>query len=348
MRIAVNGMGRIGRLCIRIALSRNAPGFEIGVLNSTSPTSVLAHLLAYDTVHGKWDADIRSEPDRLIVSGHEIPVISERDPAQLPWQSFGIDLVIDATGKFRDRVSLEKHLKAGAGKVLLTAPGKDLDATIVLGVNEERYDPKRHRLVSAASCTTNCLAPVLKILDGAFGVKRGWLTSIHAYTNDQNHMDNPHKDLRRARACTQSIIPTTTGVSKALVDVLPRLAPHLKGVSVRVPTPDVSLLDLLVFLNRSVEPADVANAFQAAIAEGMGAYVAYNELPLVSSDYIGSDKSAVIDGLSIMTDGDSLKLMAWYDNEWGYASRLIDLAAYMSQAEFQIRKGGDTCLVPTV
>jgi len=348
MRVAVSGMGRIGRLCIRRSLTQRVPDFEISVLNSTCPAPVLAHLLAYDTVHGKWDADIRCESDRLIIDGREIPVISERDPAKLPWHSYDIDLVIDATGKFRDRASLNKHLSAGAGKVLLTAPGKEVDLTVVMGVNEERYDANRHRLVSAASCTTNCLAPVLKILDGAFGVKRGWLTAIHAYTSDQNHMDNPHKDLRRARACTQSIIPTSTGVSKALADVLPRLAPHLKGVSVRVPTPDVSLLDLQVVLNRPIEPADAAQAFQAAIAEEMGAYVAYNELPLVSSDYIGSDKSAVIDGLSMMAQGDSLKLMAWYDNEWGYACRVVDLAAYMFQAECRMRKEGDPCLIPTI
>lgn len=348
MRVAISGMGRIGRLCIRRALTQSNLGIEVGALNSTCPTSVLAHLLAFDTVHGRWDAHIIAEPDRLIIDGLEIPVVMERDPACLPWHSLGIDLAIDATGKFKDRVSLEQHVSAGASKVLLTAPGKNVDLTVVMGVNEDRYDPSQHTVVSAASCTTNCLAPVLKIVDEAFGVKQGWVTAIHAYTNDQNHMDNPHKDLRRARACTQSIIPTSSGVSKALADVLPELAPRMKGGAVRVPTPDVSLLDMQLTLYQSVEPADVAQAFQSAVTHKMGTYVEYNELPLVSSDYIGSDKSAIIDGLSMMTHDHSLKLMAWYDNEWGYASRVIDLAAYMSEADSLTKKEETTCLVPTM
>lgn len=344
MRVALSGTGRIGRLCLRKALAMKPSDFEIAAINSLCPTSTLAHLLLYDTVHGRWDADVRVDGEDLIVNGRRIKVISERKPEQLPWGELGIDLVIDATGKFTDREGMEKHLSAGARKVLITSPGQQADLTVVMGVNEDRYDPERHRFISAASCTTNCLAPLLKILNDAFGVSRGWITSIHAFTNDQKHLDNPHKDLRRARACTQSIVPTSTGVSKALADVLPELAPFMKGISVRVPTPDVSLLDLQVQLKKTVQAGEVREALQRAVGKGLGAYVEYNELPLVSSDYIGNDKSAVIDGLSVMTQGDQLKLLAWYDNEWGYASRVIDLCGYISQAESKMNRGGESCL----
>jgi len=338
LRVALSGTGRIGRLCLRKALSEECGDLEISVVNSTCSARVLAHLLQYDTVHGKWDAVIEVEDRALTINGRRITLISGRhSPDALPWREFGVELAIDATGKFTDRSGMEKHLAAGAEKVLITSPGKDVDLTVVMGVNERRYDARRHRLLSAASCTTNCLAPVLYILDEAFGVKRGWMTTVHAYTNDQKHLDNPHQDLRRARSCTSSIIPTSTGAGKALADVLPHLAPHIRGVSLRVPTQDVSLLDVQLQLHGAVKTQDVKTAFEQAIAGSLGAYVDYNELPLVSSDYIGNAKSAVIDGLSIMTDGDQVKLLAWYDNEWAYACRVIDFARYIAQ-ESQMHK----------
>lgn len=345
VRVGLSGTGRIGRLCIRRALSQKSRDYELTVINTTCPIHTLAHLLQYDTVHGKWDAEIEIHKDQLMINGNRISIVSEIDPSLIPWQEYGVELVIDSTGKFTDRLAMEKHLSSGAQRVLITSPGRDVDLTIVMGVNEDRYDPSRHRLLSAASCTTNCLAPVLHILDDAFGVKQGWMTAVHAYTNDQNHTDNPHKDLRRARSCTSSIIPTSTGVSKSLIDVLPGLAPRIKGISVRVPTQDVSLLDLqLVLKSPAVQIADVKKAFQTAIAGELGAYVDYNELPLVSSDYIGNEKSAVVDGLSIMTQEDQVKLLAWYDNEWAYASRVIDVTRLVAEVEGRLLKGGEQCV----
>ncbi|NQX68650.1 type I glyceraldehyde-3-phosphate dehydrogenase [Paenibacillus alba] len=349
MRVGISGTGRIGRLCLRKALNDRQQDYEIKVINSTSPIQVLAHLLKYDSVHGRWDAKIEVLNDHvMIINGQRIAVISEREPDLLPWEDSGVELVVDATGKFNHRHGAERHLFAGAKKVLITAPGTNMDLTVVMGVNEHQYDPKRHRLLSAASCTTNCLAPILHILDEAFHVKQGWMTTVHAFTNDQNHMDNPHKDLRRARACTHSIIPTSTGVGKALLDVLPHLASRIQGVSVRVPTQDVSLMDLQVVVGRKVKVDDVKLAIQQAIAGQIGAFVDYNELPLVSVDYIGNKKSAIIDGLSIMTQEDQIKLLAWYDNEWGYANRVIDLVAYMSHMESTQSKGEATCLKQTM
>ncbi|KIL41358.1 glyceraldehyde-3-phosphate dehydrogenase [Gordoniibacillus kamchatkensis] len=344
MRIGLSGTGRIGRLFIRKALSAGKPGVELRAINSTTPAPTLAHLLKYDSVHGVWDANVQTEDGDLVVNGKRIPVVSERSPDLLPWEEYGVDLVIDATGKFCDRHGAEKHLFAGAKKVLVTAPGKNMDLTVVMGVNERKYDPLRHRLLSTASCTTNCIAPVLRILDDAFGVKQGWMTTVHAYTNDQNHLDNPHKDLRRARACTNSIIPTSTGVGKALADVLPHLAPVIQGISVRVPTQDVSLLDLQVQLGQTVDVTDVRKAFQQAVAGTIGTYVGYNELPLVSADYVGNEKSAIVDGLSVLARGDQVKLLAWYDNEWAYASRVYDFAAYAARAELSGKGEKAQCL----
>ncbi|RAP75254.1 type I glyceraldehyde-3-phosphate dehydrogenase [Paenibacillus montanisoli] len=332
MKIGLSGTGRIGRLCLRKALAK-ACAWEIGLINTTASIETLAHLLQYDSIHGKWDADIQVDGDRLIVNGHPIPVVSLPDPDSIPWGQYGIELVIDATGKFANRSGMEKHLSSGARKVLVTSPSDDADLTIVLGVNEHLYDPIRHHLLSAASCTTNCLAPVLFILDQAFGVKYGWMTTVHAFTSDQKHLDNNHKDLRRARACTSSIIPTSTGISKALTKVLPSLAPHMKGISLRVPTQDVSLLDLQVGLNKPATVEEVQKAFKLAVAGRLGAYVDYNELPLVSTDYIGNEKSAVIDGLSIMSQQDQVKVLAWYDNEWAYASRVTDIVSMVAEKE---------------
>jgi glyceraldehyde 3-phosphate dehydrogenase len=349
MRVGISGTGRIGRLCLRNALTKKQQGFEVKVINSTSPIHVLAHLLKYDSVHGTWDAQIEVLNDNLImINGQRISVICEREPDLLPWEDYGVELVVDATGKFNHRHGAERHLFAGAKKVLITAPGTNMDLTVVMGVNENRYEPKKHRLLSAASCTTNCIAPILHILDEAFQIKQGWMTTVHAFTNDQNHVDNPHKDLRRSRSCTNAIIPTSTGVGKALIDVLPHLASQIQGVSVRVPTQDVSLLDLQVVVGRKVRVDEVKHAIKQAVAGQIGTFVDYNELPLVSVDYIGNEKSAIIDGLSIMTQEDQIKLLAWYDNEWGYANRVIDLVSYISRAESTQLKEEATCLTQTM
>ncbi|GGG15918.1 type I glyceraldehyde-3-phosphate dehydrogenase [Paenibacillus abyssi] len=331
MRVALSGTGRIGRLFLRKMLSEPHPELELCVINSTGKAPDLAHLLKYDSVHGIWDADVTSDESGLIINGDRIPLLSERAPDALPWKRYGIDLVIDATGQFNDRSGAEKHLHAGAKKVLITAPGRGMDLTVVMGVNEQHYEPEQHKLLSAASCTTNCIAPLLRILDDAFGVHHGWMTTVHAFTNDQHHVDSLHKDLRRARSCVSSIIPTSTGVGTALTGVLPHLASHIQGLSVRVPTQDVSLLDLQVQLNQPITISDVKEAFQQAIHGPIGKYVGYNELPLVSSDYIGNEKSATVDGMSMMINNDQLKLLAWYDNEWAYACRIVDFATLISQ-----------------
>jgi len=348
MRIALSGTGRIGRLIIRRAFRDGpTPEVEWAAINSTCPIPVLAHLLRYDSVHGQWDADIRAEEAHIVINGCRIPVVSERDPGLLPWRKLGVDLVIDATGKFADRPSMSKHLSSGARFAVLTYPSKEADLTVVMGVNQDRFDPGLHRLVSAASCTTNCLAPILYVLDREFGVRSGWMTTIHAYTSDQRLLDNPHRDLRRARAAAGSIVPTTTGVSRALADVLPGLAPHIAGISVRVPTQDVSLVDLQVALNRTVEPEDLEEAFRKAIAEDMGPYVEYTKLPLVSADFIGNEKSAVVDGLSVMTRGNEVKLLAWYDNEWAYSCRVIDLVRHIASAKSRVAEEGESWLSRT-
>jgi glyceraldehyde 3-phosphate dehydrogenase len=264
-----------------------------------------------------------------LIDGHVIEMLSERDPEKLAWSRYGVDLVIDATGKFNSKEGAQKHLAAGAAHVLITAPGKKMDLTVVMGVNDHLYDPRKHQLISAASCTTNCLSPVLYILDQAFGVQTGWMTTVHSYTSDQNHLDNPHTDLRRARACTESIVPTTTGAGKALADVLPHLAPHIQGVSLRVPTQDVSLGDLTVRIARETNVEQVKKVFKAASEGSLSPYVAYTEEPLVSADYRGCPKSAVIDGPTIMVMKDQIKVLAWYDNEWTYASRVVELAQLM-------------------
>jgi glyceraldehyde 3-phosphate dehydrogenase len=344
MRVGISGTGRIGRLCLRSAFTQKQSDYQVKVINSTSPIHVLAHLLKYDSVHGIWDASIEMEDNDLIINGQRVSVICEREPDLLPWEDNGVDLAVDATGKFNHRHGAERHLFAGAKKVLVTAPASNMDLTVVMGVNENKYDPNRHRLLSAASCTTNCIAPVLHILDEAFGVKQGWMTAVHAFTNDQNLMDNPHKDLRRARACTNSIIPTSTGVGKALIDVIPHLASSIQGISIRVPTQDVSLLDLQVVVGQNVQVEEVKHSIKQAITGNIGTIVDYNELPLVSADYIGNSKSAIIDGLSIMTQGDQIKLLAWYDNEWAYASRVIDFVSYISRAEGTQLKGETKCL----
>lgn len=328
--VGISGMGRIGRLLVRKIFAEKQQAFHLKAINCSYPVETIAHLLKYDTVHGRWDANITVSGGRLVINGTSISIVSERDPSRLPWKRLGVDLAIDATGKFNDREGASKHIEAGASRVLITAPGKQMDLTIVMGVNEHLFHPDHHKLVSAASCTTNCLSPLLYILDEAFGVRSGWMSTIHSFTSDQNHLDNPHKDLRRARSCTSSIVPTSTGVGKALVDVLPDLAPHIQGISLRVPTQDVSLVDLTVSVSRAGSLEQVKAVLQAgAQSARLSPYVSYSDEPLVSADYIGCPKSAVIDGPSVMVMDNQIKVLAWYDNEWAYASRVIELAQFM-------------------
>ncbi len=324
--VGISGMGRIGRLLVRQIFSNPKPTISLNAINSIYPVETIAHLLKYDSVHGRWDVDIAIRDQFLVINGHPIPVVFEREPENILWSRYGVDLAIDATGKFTDREGALKHVVSGATNVLITAPGNQMDLTVVMGVNDHLYDPKKHKLLSAASCTTNCLSPVLHILDKTFGVQTGWLTTVHSYTSDQNHLDNPHKDLRRARACTESIVPTTTGVGKALADVLPHLASRIQGMSLRVPTKDVSLIDLNVKVSRTTSVSEVNSVLQAAAEGSCTPYIGFSTEPLVSADYIGSSKSAVVDGLSTLVMNDEIKVLAWYDNEWAYACRVMDVA----------------------
>ncbi|WHY76423.1 glyceraldehyde-3-phosphate dehydrogenase [Neobacillus sp. WH10] len=329
-RIAINGFGRIGRMVFRKAILENK--FEIVAINASYPAETLAHLIKYDTNHGPFQGDVIPLDHELIVNGKRIKLLSERNPEELPWRELGIDIVIEATGKFNAREKAALHLDAGAKKVILTAPGKNEDVTIVMGVNNEMLDITNHDIISNASCTTNCLAPVAKVLDEKFGIENGLMTTIHAYTNDQKNIDNPHKDLRRARACGQSIIPTTTGAAKALSLVLPQLKGKLHGMSLRVPTPNVSLVDLVVDLKRDVTVDDINHAFIEASNGSLKGIVDFTVEPLVSIDFNTNEHSAIIDGLSTMVMGTrKVKVLAWYDNEWGYSSRVVDLAVFVAE-----------------
>ncbi|XEC95639.1 type I glyceraldehyde-3-phosphate dehydrogenase [Paenibacillus tarimensis] len=334
----ISGMGRIGRLLVRRMFAENEPAVKLSAINSIYPAETVAHLLRYDSVHGKWDADVKVDGGDLVINGHYIKVVCERDPRNIPWRELGVKLVLDSTGKFNNREGARQHFEAGASQVIITAPGKDMDITIVMGVNDRLFDPGLHKLLSTASCTTNCLSPVLAVLDQSLQIKRGWVTTVHAFTSDQNHLDNPHQDLRRARACTQSIVPTTTGAGKALKDVLPHLAPHIHGMSLRVPTQDVSVIDLTVTLSRETSGEEIKSIFRKAASGEFAPYLAYSEEPLVSIDYTGSSKSAVIDGLSIMASGHEAKILAWYDNEWGYACRVVELAGLVETKIAGIRE----------
>ncbi|WP_309119174.1 glyceraldehyde 3-phosphate dehydrogenase NAD-binding domain-containing protein [Paenibacillus sp.] len=323
--IGINGLGRIGRLTLRRLLERErTTGLRVEAVNSLYPAETIAHLLRYDSIHGKLDASLKAEGGRLLANGRAIEVLCERDPTRIPWSSSGVSTVIESTGQFNDAEGAGKHLSAGAEYVVVTAPGKGMDITIVKGVNEEDFDRARHRLVSTASCTTNCVAPVLHALDRAYGVVDGWITAVHAYTNDQRHLDNPHSDLRRARACTQSIVPTTTGIGKALTNVLPHLADSVHGLSIRVPTPNVSIADMTVTLKRSTD-VDQLRRVLLARQSACGDVLGFVDEPLVSVDFVGDSRSAVIDGLALAVYGNQAKILAWYDNEWGYSCRVVDM-----------------------
>ncbi|OGD72330.1 MAG: type I glyceraldehyde-3-phosphate dehydrogenase [Candidatus Coatesbacteria bacterium RBG_13_66_14] len=325
MKVAINGFGRIGRTLLRYARGRY--DYEIVAINDITDAKTLAHLLKHDSIHGTYPADVSIDGDYLVVDGDRIRVLAERDPAKLPWGEMGVDVVLEATGLFRDRAGAGKHLQAGAKKVVISAPGKEPDITVVLGVNFDAYDPKKHHIISNASCTTNCLAPVAKVLHESFGIERGLMTTIHSYTNDQRILDLPHKDLRRARAAAMNMIPTTTGAAKAVGLVLPDLAGKLDGIAVRVPTPDVSLVDLVVLLKREATVEEINGAVRAAAEGPLKGILVYCEEPLVSSDFIGNPASSIFDAEYTKSYGSFAKVMSWYDNEWGYSCRTADLIA---------------------
>ena len=322
--IAINGFGRIGRRVFRQAILQD--DLNIVAINASYPSETLAHLVKYDTNHGRFEGTVEAVEGALIVNGKRVQLVSERDPLKLPWKELGVDIVIEATGKFNARDKAALHLEAGAKKVILTAPGKNEDITVVMGVNDDKLDLSKHDVISNASCTTNCLAPVAKVLNDKFGIDNGLMTTVHAYTNDQKNIDNPHKDLRRARACAESIIPTSTGAAKALALVLPELQGKLHGMALRVPTPNVSLVDLVVDLNKDVTVEEVNAAFIEASQTSLKGVLDFTTEPLVSVDFNTNPASATVDGLTTMVMGTrKVKVLAWYDNEWGYSTRVVDL-----------------------
>ncbi|HJF33399.1 MAG TPA: glyceraldehyde-3-phosphate dehydrogenase [Sporosarcina psychrophila] len=329
--IAINGFGRIGRMVFRQMIKED--DVTIVAINAMYSSETLAHLIKYDTNHGTFDGEVIAEENAIVVNGKRVKIVSDRDPLNLPWKELEIDIVIEATGKFNARDKAALHLKAGAKKVIISAPGKDEDITIVLGVNDDKLDIEKHDVISNASCTTNCLAPVAKVLNDAFGIDNGLMTTVHAYTNDQKNLDNPHKDLRRARACAQSIIPTSTGAAKALALVLPELEGKIHGMALRVPTPNVSLVDLVVDLKQDVTVDMVNDAFKQASKGAMEGILRFTTEPLVSIDFNTTTDSAIIDGLSTIVMADrKVKVLAWYDNEWGYSARVVDLTKRVAAA----------------
>lgn len=330
VKVGINGFGRIGRNVFRAALKN--PDVEVIAVNDLTDANMLAHLLQYDTVHGKLDAEVSVNGNNLVVDGKEIKVLSERDPAQLGWGDLGVEVAVESTGRFTKRADAAKHLDAGAKKVVISAPANDEDITIVMGVNEDKYDPASHHVLSNASCTTNCLAPLAKVLNDEFGIKRGLMTTVHSYTNDQQILDLPHKDYRRARAAAENIIPTTTGAAKAVSLVLPELKGKLNGMAMRVPTPNVSLVDLVVDLEKNVTVDDINAALKAKAEGSLKGILAYNEEPLVSKDYNGTTVSSTVDALSTMVVEDNfVKVISWYDNEFGYSNRVVDLVNYIAK-----------------
>src|SRR5688572_8197600 len=331
-KVAINGFGRIGRNILRAAKKHKA-GFDFVAVNDITDNTTLAHLLKYDSVHGKYDGTVQPTEGGLLVDGDKLRVTSEKDPAALPWKELGVDIVFESTGRFTEREAAAKHLAAGAKKVIITAPAKGEDVTIVMGVNEDKYDAKAHTIISNASCTTNCLVPVVKVLRDKFGFKRGVMMTCHSYTNDQNILDLPHKDLRRARAAAMSMIPTTTGAAKATALVIPELKGKIDGLSIRVPTPDVSVVALTAELEKNVSVEDVNNAFREAAKGELKGILDVSEEPLVSVDYIGNPASSIIDLMSTFVVQDQLiKVLSWYDNEWGYSVRCVDLAGYIAKS----------------
>ena len=329
-KVGINGFGRIGRNVFRAAL--NNPEIEIIAVNDLTDAATLAHLLKYDSIHGTFDADVTVDGDNLVVNGKKVKVLAQTDPAKLPWGELGVDIVVESTGRFTVGEKAKAHIDVGAKKVIISAPAKGEDITIVMGVNEAKYDTAKHNIVSNASCTTNCLAPFTKVLLENFGIESGLMTTVHSYTNDQRILDLPHSDLRRARAAAMSIIPTTTGAAKAVALVLPELKGKMNGFAMRVPTPNVSITDLTVVLSKDTTEKEINEALKKAAEGELKGIMGYNELPLVSKDYNGCPLSSIVDGLSTMMVGPRMaKVVAWYDNEWGYSNRVVDLAIYMAK-----------------
>nr|WP_290226961.1 type I glyceraldehyde-3-phosphate dehydrogenase [Trichocoleus desertorum] len=327
IRVAINGFGRIGRNFMRCWIGRENSHIEVVAINDTSDPKTNAHLLRYDTMLGKFDADISADDNSITVNGKTVKCVSDRNPENLPWAAWDIDLVIESTGVFTSREGASKHLKAGAKKVLITAPGKGDDGTFVVGVNDKDYDPVKHVIISNASCTTNCLAPVAKVLHENFGIVKGTMTTTHSYTGDQRLLDASHRDLRRARAAAMNIVPTTTGAAKAVALVLPELKGKLNGIALRVPTPNVSIVDLVVEVEKNTIAEQVNEVMKAASEGELKGILAYSDLPLVSTDYRGTDASSIVDAeLTMVMGGNMVKIVAWYDNEWGYSQRVVDLA----------------------
>ncbi len=328
IKVGINGFGRIGRNIMRAAMDDN--GIDIVAVNDLTNADTLAHLLKYDSILGNLKADISASGDKITVNKDEFQVLSVKDPAQLPWKSLGVDVVFESTGIFTNRDGAAKHIAAGAKKVVITAPAKGPDLTVVLGVNEDKYDAGKHHIISNASCTTNCLAPVAKVLHETFGIRKGWMTTVHSYTNDQQLLDLPHKDLRRARAAALSIIPTTTGAAIAVGEVLPEIKGRLDGIAMRVPTPNVSVVDLAVLVDKKTSKEEVNAAFKSAADGKLKGILEYTDEQLVSIDFRGNPQSSILDSsyTSVM-DGDFVKVLSWYDNEWGYSSRCVDLLRFL-------------------
>jgi glyceraldehyde 3-phosphate dehydrogenase (phosphorylating) len=333
IRIGINGFGRIGRNTLRAAKKLGIKDLDFVAVNDLTDTKTLAHLLKYDSVHGRFSGDVKAEKDALVVDGDSMQVLSERDPARLPWKDLGVDVVLESTGRFTDRDAAALHLAGGAKKVIISAPAKKEDVTLVYGVNHQSYDPAKHHIISNASCTTNCLVPVVKVILDRFGFVNGFMTTVHSYTNDQQILDLPHKDLRRARAAALSIIPTTTGAAKATSLVLPELKGKIDGVSLRVPTPDVSVVALTCTVEKTTSADEVNNAFRAAAAKGpLKDVLTVSDEPLVSVDYIGSLHSSTVDALSTnVVAGTLVNVTSWYDNEMGYSARCVDLLRYVGE-----------------
>jgi len=335
LKMAINGFGRIGRLLFRAALESEAwKDLDIVAVNDITDAKTLGHLLKYDSIHGRLGKSVEVKGDTLVVEGKPVKVLSERDPGKLPWRDLGVSVVIESTGRFTDREKAQLHLQAGAKKVVISAPAKNEDITIVLGVNEEKYDPAKHHIISNASCTTNCLAPVCKVLQEKFGIKRGLMTTVHSYTNDQRLLDLEHTDLRRARAAALSIIPASTGAAKAIFLVIPELKGKLSGMAMRVPTANVSVVDLVCDVEKQTTVEEVNAAFKAAAASPkLSRYLEYCDEPLVSRDFNGYPKSSIVDGLSTMViDGTMVKVISWYDNEWGYSNLVVELSQMIAKS----------------
>jgi glyceraldehyde 3-phosphate dehydrogenase len=328
IKVGINGFGRIGRNIMRAAM--NDSSIDIVAVNDLTNAHTLAHLLKYDSILGNLNADISATGDRITVNKDEFQVLSMKDPAQLPWKSLGVDVVFEGTGLFTKRDDAAKHITAGAKKVVITAPAKGPDLTVVLGVNEDKYDPAKHQILSNASCTTNCLAPIAKVLHETFGIRKGWMTTVHSYTNDQNLLDLPHKDLRRARAAALSIIPTTTGAAVAVGEVLPEIKGRLDGIAMRVPTPNVSVVDLAVLVDKKTSAEEVNAAFKTAADGRLKNILQYSTQELVSIDFKGNPHSSILDApYTAVMDGDFVKVLSWYDNEWGYSNRCVDLLRFL-------------------